>query len=114
MNLFINTFSILPGMHFGVDMGLNYLWDSEIFQPVVGFGAGMARFEKDQTALRDEIGFTMEAYTGISKSISDRVSIQAHIPFMVCFNKQLEILLGFDVVFIFSGKYKNVKVLKYN
>ncbi|MGD9200708.1 MAG: caspase family protein, partial [Chitinispirillia bacterium] len=114
MNLLINAFSIIPGLHFGVTGGLNYLLENKIFQPMAGVGIGVTRFEKDREALRDEIGFTIELYTGISKRISDRVSFQSHIPFMACFNKQLDVVLGFDVVFIFSGKYKNVRVLKYN
>ena len=108
----INWF--LPGINPGADIGFDFIPMAGSFRPFIGAGIGGHYFDKSTGKFGDKFGPSGTIHIGFSLDLTDRVQMRMRVPYHIVGNKTNDQVIGVDVGFLFSGRFKNVKKLNYN
>jgi hypothetical protein len=111
--LFFDFHWILLGRNFGGDIGFDYLFHQGRLHPFAGLGVGFAAYDKQERSFEEELGPSAVAHGGLLVDLSSRIQLQVRVPYSIVLNKSLDQSVGFEVGLLFSGPFKNVKVLHY-
>jgi outer membrane protein W len=103
-----------PGGNFGADLGFDFvIANSGGFRPFIGAGIGAHYFDKGND-FGDDFGPSGTAHIGFALDLSDRVQMRVRVPYHLVGGETQDHLIGLDVGFLFSNKFRNVKKLDYN
>ncbi|MFC1585001.1 caspase domain-containing protein [Fibrobacterota bacterium] len=111
--MFFDFHWIIFGRNFGGDIGFDYLFHHSRLHPFIGLGAGFAAYDKQHRSFEAELGPSATARLGLLFDISSQVQLQVRVPYTIVLNKALDQTVGFELGLMFSGPFKNVKVLHY-
>lgn len=104
----------LPGINPGADIGFDFIGGKGSFHPFIGAGAGAHYFDRDTGKFGDKIGPSVTAHIGFSLDLNDRVQMRMRVPYHAVFNETDDQVVGVEVGFLFSGRFKNIRKLNYN
>lgn len=114
INLFIDASWFAPGPNFAANMGFDFFMTQSGFRPFVGLGAGVQYYEKSNYDAGENIGPSGTIHAGFLLDVTDRLQVRFRIPYYVAANHSRDHAAGFELGFLFSGRFKNVKKLNYN
>ena len=114
-NLFFNFHCLFPGINAGADIGFDYLF--ETFEKpqrfYIGAGAGAYYLEKKGVGFSQRMGVALIAHAGYSVYLNGRTQLCFQAPYTLVVGHGVNHLIGLEISCIFSGPYKDVKVLHY-
>ena len=114
IGVFIDIDWFLPGINPGADLGFDFVPVTGSFRPFIGAGVGAHYFDKRVGKFGDKFGPSGTVHIGFSLDLTDRVQMRMRVPYHIVGNKTNDQVIGVDVGFLFSGRFKNVKKLNYN
>jgi hypothetical protein len=114
INLFFDFDWFIPGNNFGSDFGVNFLFSTSKFIPLMGIGAGAHYFHREKGGFGDNIGLSGKIHIGFLLDVTETVAVSCRIPCHITGNANIDGCIGFEAGLIFSSRYKKVKKLNYN
>jgi|WetSurMetagenome_2_1015567.scaffolds.fasta_scaffold477247_1 hypothetical protein len=108
----INWF--LPGVNPGADIGFDLIPMAGSFHPFIGAGIGGHYFDKSTGKFGDKFGPSATVHVGFSLDLTDRAQVRMRVPYYYVGNKTEDQVVGVEVGFLFSGRFKHVQKLNYN
>ena len=114
MNLFLNAGWIGPGKNVGGQVGFDFHANRVNWNPFFGIGGGLHWLEKSGLTVKEEFGPSITLHAGVIKPVSERLSLQFQVPWTMTFNESRDNVIGFEIVMVFGGRYRNVKAFKYD
>jgi len=112
-NLFFDAHFLFPGIVAGADIGVDYLFETREKRHSVFIGAGVGAYYLDtsNTKLTRRIGAALTVHAGYCVDLSGRMQLCFMAPYTVVASPGVHHFLGLEIGCIFSGPYKDVKVL---
>jgi hypothetical protein len=111
--LFFDLSWILLGRNFAGDIGFDYLFHAGRMHPFVGVGAGFSAFAKEERPFWEEFGPSATVHAGFLVDLGKRVQLQVRLPYRFVLNRPRDQTVSFELGLMFSGPFKNIKVLHY-
>ncbi|MBN1128152.1 MAG: hypothetical protein JXA71_04165 [Chitinispirillaceae bacterium] len=112
--VFIDADWFLPGSNFGADLGFDFMIRSSgTFRPFIGAGIGAQYFDKGND-FGDDFGPSGTVHLGLVLDLSDHVQMRVRVPYHLVGSETPDHLIGLEVGFLFSNKFRRVKKLDYN
>jgi hypothetical protein len=110
-NLFFNFYWLLPGINAGADIGFDYLFKADE-KPGFFVGSGIGAYYLDNSGNRfsQRMGAGFTVHAGYSVDLSSRTQLYFQLPYTFVAGPNSHVV-GLAVHCIFSGPYKEVKVL---
>lgn len=114
-NLFFDACYFTGGINLGGDVGFDFIKKLSSTGFFGGLGVGYFYLEKNGPRFDDRLAPAVTAHAGFSADINKSTTFVALVPYTMTFGPGTAIgnRIGFEVRFLFSGKYKDVKVLHY-
>jgi hypothetical protein len=115
LKLFFDGAWLVGSQKLSGDAGLDYYWHrSELGKLYSGAGLGVFYNGKEKNrSLTEKIGPLLTAHIGLSTDIGKQGTLAVQIPYTAYFRSGISHSFGIELRFLFSGKYKDVKVLNY-
>jgi hypothetical protein len=111
--MFFDLNWFLPGVNPGLDLGFDLVPSAGSFHPFIGAGVGGHYFDKAKGKFGDKFGPSLTAHVGFALDLTDRVQMRMRVPYHFIINKTNDQVIGAEVGFLFSGRFKHVKKLNY-
>jgi hypothetical protein len=112
--VFVDVDWFLPGVNTGAGLGFDFVPVNGSLRPFIGAGVGAHYFDKARGEFGDKFGPSGTVHVGFSLDLSDRVQMRVRVPYQVVGNQAGDQVIGAEVGFLFSGRFKHVKKLNYN
>jgi hypothetical protein len=98
------------------DAGLDYYWfNGSVGSLYSGAGTGLFYNGKEKSRpLTEKIGPLLTAHIGFTTNIGKQTALVVQVPYTAYFRTGFLQSFGIELRFLFSGKYKDVKVLEYS
>ncbi|MDO5576322.1 MAG: hypothetical protein Q4F84_04530 [Fibrobacter sp.] len=113
VSVFFDIDWFAPGPNVGAYLGADYVFTTTEFRPFLGIGGGANYFDK-YDEFGKNIGPTFTAHAGFNLDLFESVQVRARVPYIVTVNEDVDQMVGIEIGFMFSGKYKKIKKLDYN
>ncbi len=113
VELFMDLNWVLADPSLGLDVGFDYVPMNSRFRPFGGMGLGIHTFPRSGQSYREALGPSVTAHLGFMADIGRRLQLQLRVPYHLTLNKDRDQILGFEIRLMFSGPYRDVKVLHY-
>jgi hypothetical protein len=112
-DLFFNFYYLTGGLNFGSDIGFDYVWGPRSSAVVTGIGGGLYYFEKKGLSFDNAVSPALTGHIGFTTDIGANTRFVVQVPYTVVFGPTVSHRIGIEIKFMFSGQYRDVKVLKY-
>jgi hypothetical protein len=113
-DLFFNVYYCTGGLNFGTDIGFNYVLRSAASSGFsAGGGAGLYYLERNSTTFDGRLTPALTAHLGYGMAAGKRTQFLVQVPYTVEFGPVAVHRIGLEVRLLFSGLYRDIKVLKY-
>lgn len=113
ISLFIDASWFAPKVNFGINAGFDFFMTKSGFRPFVGLGAGLQYYDKSKNE-GENIGPAGTVHAGFLLDVTDRFQVRFRVPYYVVANDNRDHAAGFELGFLFSGRFKNIKKINYN
>ena len=111
-NFFCDGLFMPAGTNAAVSAGFDFLPAKTALNPYIGAGAGILYSEKAATTFANRIGVGLVGRMGCLLDLNDRLQIRVQIPGMIFAQHGIGYRVGLEAACVFSGPYKNVRVLR--
>jgi hypothetical protein len=111
--LFFNVYYFTPRLNLGADVGFDFARKFSSAGIFGGAGAGLYYLEKNGPLFEDRLAPAATGHVGFSTDIGRSATFVFQIPYTMVFGPEMSNRIGVEVKFLFSGRYKDVKVLHY-
>jgi len=113
-DLFFNVYYLTGGLNFGTDIGFNYVLRSAASSGFsAGGGAGLYYFQKNGATFDERLTPALTAHLGYSLVAGKRTQFLVQVPYTMEFGPVTTHRIGLELRLLFSGLYRDIKVLKY-
>jgi hypothetical protein len=112
-DLFFNFYYLSGGLNFGADIGFDYLGNPASSGILAGAGAGLFYFEKKGFSPDNALSPAVTAHIGYAAGINKSTQFIMQVPYTVTFSPSAGHRIGIELRLLFTGPYRDVKVLKY-
>ena len=113
MNLFLNVRYFTPNLNFGFDAGFDFLKKFETQDLLAGLGVGLFYRENGGTAFEDRLAPAATVHAGFTIPVGKSCDLVVQVPYSAIIGNSISHRVGLEVKVLWSGKYKDVKVLEY-
>jgi len=98
------------------DAGLDYYWYNGSFGKLYsGAGTGLFYNGKEKNrSFTEKLGPLLTAHMGFTTNIGKQTDLAVQVPYTAYFRSVFSQSFGIELRFLFSGRYKDVKVLEYS
>jgi hypothetical protein len=98
------------------DVGVDYYWFNGSFGKLYsGAGTGLFYNGKEKSSVfAEKIGPLFTVHAGFTTNIGKQADLAVQIPYTACYRSGFSQSFGIELRFLFSGKYKDIKVLDYS
>jgi hypothetical protein len=112
-NLFFDAYCFTGGINLGADAGFDFVKKYTSTGIFGGLGVGLFYLEKNGPLFEDRLAPAITGHVGFSVDINRSTTFVALVPYTAVFGPEMSHRIGLEVRLMFSGKYKDVKVLNY-
>jgi hypothetical protein len=112
-SLFFNFYYITGGLNFGSDIGFDYLMGGASSGMTLGAGGGLYYLEKRGDSFNNALSPALTAHVGFMTAVGRNTQFVVQLPYTVVFRPAVSHRIGLEVRLMFSGPYRDIKVLKY-
>jgi hypothetical protein len=112
-DLFFNFYYLTGGLNFGTAIGVDYILRASSSAVTAGAGAGLYYLEKKGDSFNNALSPALTAHVGFAAAIGRSTQFIVEVPYTVLFRSGAGHRIGLEVRLMFSGPYRDVKVLKY-
>lgn len=112
-DLFFNFYYLSGGLNFGADIGFDYLGNPASSGILAGAGAGLFYFEKKGFSPDNALSPAVTAHIGYAAGINKSTQFIVQVPYTVTFSPSAGHRIGIELRLMFTGPYRDVKVLNY-
>ena len=113
VDLFCNVYYLTGALNTGIDIGFDWIQHSGSSGFSAGTGAGIFYFEKNGVTFSDRLAPAVTAHLGYGAAVGKRTQILVQIPYTMAFGSGTSHRIGVEMRLLFSGRYRDVKVLNY-
>lgn len=112
IDFFMEVYGLTSSKNIMAQTGIDYTFALEKGQISLGGGAGLEFHSSKKYNSEDKLSPSVSARVAFTANINNRFDIQLYVPYTAIFNETTVHRVGVGLRFLFSGPYKDVRVLK--